>query len=70
MDEHKFPKGSESVDDTALQKDHSRADPPPQANPPPLLAQVPTIPPIVVHINAGLGETIAQAIIAAMTTRE
>ena len=70
MDKHELPEGSESVDDTALQRDNYRADPLLQASPPPPAAQVPPIPPIAVHINARLSAAIAQAITITMTARE
>ena len=38
MDEQELPEGSESIDDTASQRDHSRVDLPLQPNPLPSVA--------------------------------
>ena len=70
MDEDKLPEGSKSVDDTASYRDHFRINPSLQPNPPPPAAQVPPVPLIVIHIDAGLGATIAQAIIITMIARD
>lgn len=70
MDKHELPESSELVDDIASQRENVGAYPPPQANPPPLAAQVPHVSPVVVQIDAGLGAAVAQAITATMIARE